>query len=265
MRGSRPRTFSARTSSVSRTTLRQALGRLEQEGLDLPPEGAGHLRRRAAGRAPGCCSPPTGSSRRSSAGWVARSAPSVRRHRAWAAAGLGLRLAGAAAGQLRGDLERIRSIDGLKAMYVINCLPERPRRRGRVARGCRIASTGRLRERCGLRAAGGRRVVEAMPAEVASRELLEVEPERPLMLIESVTWDDSGGPFDCYQTLDAHRSTEDRDRGGRGTAAARLRSKRRKGSAPRGRDSARPRAGRMPTSSRRRSRILAAPRRPSCR
>ena len=43
-------------------------------------------------------------------------------------------------------------------------------------------------------------MVEALPAEELLGQLLEVPPRTPLVFIESVTWDRTGQPFDCYQT-----------------------------------------------------------------
>ena len=57
----------------------------------------------------------------------------------------------------------------------------------------------RLRERYGVEAAGGRRVVEAMAAQERLAKLLQVPPNTPLIFVESVTWDSSRRPFDCYQ------------------------------------------------------------------
>jgi hypothetical protein len=49
-------------------------------------------------------------------------------------------------------------------------------------------------------AAGGRRVVESLPSEELLAKLLEVPPRTPLLFVESVTWNESGQSFDCYQT-----------------------------------------------------------------
>jgi GntR family transcriptional regulator len=59
---------------------------------------------------------------------------------------------------------------------------------------------GRIKERAGVEAAGGRRVLEAVRAEERLAHLLVVPIGSPLVFIESVTWDRNLRPFDCYQT-----------------------------------------------------------------
>ncbi len=183
---------------VSRTTLRQALSRLEQEGLITRQKGRGTF--------------VDGSRPRS---WLLQSSGGFFEEEVGR---MGREVSSGVLGVVRGPLpvwacdllalpigsagvtiERIRSVEGLKAMYVVNCLP------ARVADAVESLKADeslyqRLREQCDLRAAGGRRVVEAMPAEDRLAKLLEVKPRTPLMLIESVTWDASAEPFDCYQS-----------------------------------------------------------------
>ena len=96
-------------------------------------------------------------------------------------------------------LERVRSVDGLVAMYVVNHLPEQYADAVLALKGGE-SLYHRLREQYQLEAAGGRRVVEALPAEELLAKLLEVPPRTPLMFVESVTWDRAMQPFDCYQT-----------------------------------------------------------------
>ena len=58
----------------------------------------------------------------------------------------------------------------------------------------------RLREEHSVEPAGGRRVLESVPAGDLLANLLGVQPQSPLVFIESVTWDRTMEPFDCYQT-----------------------------------------------------------------
>jgi DNA-binding GntR family transcriptional regulator len=46
---------------------------------------------------------------------------------------------------------------------------------------------------------GGRRTLEAIPAESWLAERLEAKPDAPLAFIESVTWDSNMNPFDSYR------------------------------------------------------------------
>jgi GntR family transcriptional regulator len=188
----------SRHHGVSRTTTRQALGRLEQRGLIQRRKGHGTFVAESR---------PRSWLLQSSAGFFQDElermgkvvASTVLRSVArgalppWATAALGL------AGSEGATLERVRSIDGLVAMYVVNhvspglgelVLPlDEPNQ----------SLYQRLKDRAGVEAAGGRRVLEAVAAEQRLAELLEVRVGAPLVFIESVTWDSNLRPFDCYQ------------------------------------------------------------------
>jgi GntR family transcriptional regulator len=183
---------------VSRTTLRQALSRLEQEGLVSRHKGRGTFVEGTR---------PRSWLLQSSAGFfqeeverMGRQVTSrVRRVErgplpGWACGALALQ-----PGSVGLTLERVRLVDGLVAMYVVNHLPERFAD-AVLSLGEDESLYQRLREHHGLEAAGGRRVVEALPAEELLAKLLEVAPRTPLVFVESVAWDSSGQPFDCYQT-----------------------------------------------------------------
>jgi GntR family transcriptional regulator len=183
---------------VSRTTLRQALGRLEQAGLISRHKGRGTFVEGTR---------PRSWLLQSSAGFfeeeVERMGRQVTSHvrrvergplPTWASDALEL-----PAGSVGLTLERVRSVDGFVAMYVVNHLLEQ------YADAVLSLKAGeslyhRLREQYQLEAAGGRRVVEALAAEDRLAKLLEVPPQTPLMFVESVTWDSAMRPFDCYQT-----------------------------------------------------------------
>lgn len=183
---------------VSRTTLRQGLGRLEQGGLISRHKGRGTFVEGTRSRS---------WLLQSSAGFfeeeverMGRQVTSnVRRVErgplpTWASDALEL-----PAGSVGLTLERVRSIDGLVAMYVVNHLPEQYADAVISLKGGESLYR-RLRELYHLEAAGGRRVVEALPAEDLLAKLLEVPPRTPLLLVESVTWNSAMQPFDCYQT-----------------------------------------------------------------
>jgi GntR family transcriptional regulator len=112
----------------------------------------------------------------------------------WAVAALGL------AGAEGATLERVRSIDGLVAMYNVNHLPPGLAELVLPLEDANESLYRRLKDRAGVEAAGGRRVLEAVRAEERLAELLEVPVGSPLVFIESTTWDRNLRPFDCYQT-----------------------------------------------------------------
>jgi GntR family transcriptional regulator len=184
--------------AVSRTTVRQALARLEQEGLVSRRKGQGTFVRdrwprswlvQASGgffqeEEARTGHPVTSQVRRVERGVLP----------AWAADTLSL-----ASGGLGVTLERIRSSDGLIAMYNVNYLPERFAETV-VSLRTDESLYQRLREEHGVEAAGGRRVLEAVSAEARLASLLDVPPHTPLAYIESVVWDRSMQPFDCSQS-----------------------------------------------------------------
>jgi GntR family transcriptional regulator len=183
---------------VSRTTVRQALGRLEQEGLIARRKGQGTFVQE--GR-------PRSWLLQSSAGFfqdesarLGRSVTSeirrAERHAlpTWACDALGLEPESVGV-----TLERIRSIDGLVAMYNVNHLPERFA--GTVLSLKPDESLYEcLHQEHGVEPTGGKRELEAVPAEELLGSLLGVPPKTPLVYIESVTWDRALQPFDCYQS-----------------------------------------------------------------
>lgn len=95
-------------------------------------------------------------------------------------------------------VERIRNVDGEVALYVVNHLKaELDEALAPLDEGGSLYEL--LEERAGLVVAGGRRQVEAVKAGVKLGELLEVESSAPLAFIESVSWDETGRPFDCFR------------------------------------------------------------------
>jgi GntR family transcriptional regulator len=184
---------------LSRTTIRQALARLEQEGLIVRRKGQGTFVADSRARS---------WLLQSSAGFfeeeverMGRLVTSVVLRTVvrgalprWAAAALGL------AGAEGATLERVRSVDGLVAMYNVNHLPPGLAELVLPLRDPNESLYGRIKERAGVEAVGGRRVLEAVRAEQRLAELLEVPVGAPLVFIESVTWDRNLRPFDVYQS-----------------------------------------------------------------
>jgi len=186
--------------AVSRSVIRQALARLEQEGL---------LSRRRGHGTFVTSKQPHSWQLQSSAGFfenevgrLGRSVTSrvlrteVEPLPLWAAELLGL-----PAGALGVVLERLRSVDGLLTLYDLNYLPERF---AETVTSLRADPKGSLYEvlkgRHDVSVAGGHRIIEAIVATDALAALLEVATGDPLLLIEAVDLDAAHEPFDCYRT-----------------------------------------------------------------
>jgi GntR family transcriptional regulator len=191
---------------VSRTTVRQALAELEDEGMI----------RRDKGRGTFVADPQSTSwLLQSSAGFyeeamrAGRSVLSkvlrkeVQLLPNWACDALQL-----PPGSEGMTIERLRWVDDRLVMYVINHLPARLK--GAVAEA--DLATGSLyrtlEDRTALEVFGGRRAVEAVTAQEDLAQLLEVEAGAPLLFVESVSWDREGLPFECYRAW--HRADRTR-------------------------------------------------------
>jgi len=183
---------------LSRTTVRQALGRLEQRGLIERLKGQGTFVRR--GR-PGLWL------LQSSEGFfqdevdrLGRTVTSrvLRAERGtlppWACRSLEL-----PAGSVGATLERLRAVDGLVALYVVNHLVEGVADAALAVDNPNASLYGRLRDRAGITPHGGRRTLEAVAAEPWLADLLELKAGAPVAFIESVAWDAELRPFDCYR------------------------------------------------------------------
>lgn len=184
--------------SVSRTTIRQALARLEQRGLIRRRTGVGTFVQSAQ---PGLwLLQSTEGFFQTEVDRLGRSVTSriLRAERGrlpnWACTALGVPL-----GSTGGTLERLRSIDGLVTLYVVNYLPERLAEAALAFTNQDESLYRRLQKLEGIEVVGGRRFVEAVPAEGRIAGLLEVETGTPLALIESASWGRDLRPFDCYR------------------------------------------------------------------
>jgi GntR family transcriptional regulator len=183
--------------SLSRTTVRQALGALEREAMIRREKGRGTF-----------IAEPRASS------WLLQSshgfheeavraghtvASRVLRREVevlprWAADALAL-----APGSEGVTLERVRWMDDRLVMYVLNHLPPDLAETVLAADLENGSLYGVLEEREGLAVFGGRRLVEAITAEDELARLLEVESGAPLLFVESVSWNEDLRPFECYR------------------------------------------------------------------
>jgi GntR family transcriptional regulator len=183
---------------LSRTTIRQALGRLEQRGLINRIKGQGTFVQRAQ---PGLWL------LQSSEGFFQEEVDRLGRTvtsrilRAehgplpdWACQELEL-----PAGSHGATLERLRAVDGQVALFVVNCLPDHVAEAALAVQNPNESLYRRLGERAGIVPHGGRRTLEAIAARSRVAELLELRPGAPVAFIESVAWDENLKPFDTYR------------------------------------------------------------------
>jgi GntR family transcriptional regulator len=184
---------------VSRATVRQALSRLENEGMIHRFKGRGTF--------------VTDSRHRS---WMLQSSEGffhdevgrlglevtsrvlraeVASLPTWASQALGL-----AVGAEGAVLERLRFIDGDVVLHVTDYLLPRYAPIALSLRDRDGSLYERLSSEQGVSVHGGRRIMEATHGSPAIAKLLEVGPRTPLLLIESVSWDDRLEPFHCYHS-----------------------------------------------------------------
>jgi GntR family transcriptional regulator len=183
---------------LSRTTIRQALARLEQRGLIERRKGQGTFVR----------SGETGL-------WLLQSSEGffqdevdrfgrtvssriLRAERgplpAWATDALDLPRSSHGA-----TLERVRSVDGAVALYVVNHLPSDLADAALAIGNPNESLYRRLSERAGVIPHGGHRTLEAAAADEWLAQLLELPLGGAVAFIESVAWDAQMKPFDCYR------------------------------------------------------------------
>jgi GntR family transcriptional regulator len=183
---------------LSRTTIRQALGRLERGGLISRRKGRGTFVE--ATRQPSWLVQSSGGFFQEEVERLGRHVTSavrraeVRPFPPWAAQALGL--PPHSSGVM---LERLRWVDGLVSLFSINYLPERFATTISSMTDANASLYLVLKEQHGVEVAGGRRSIEAVPADDLLAELLQVPARTPLALIQSVSWDAALEPFDCYQ------------------------------------------------------------------
>jgi GntR family transcriptional regulator len=183
---------------LSRTTVRQALGRLEQRGLIQRLKGQGSFVRRGE---PGLWL------LQSSEGFfhdevdrLGRTVTSmILRAETEALPSWAARVLQVPEGSRGASLERLRSVDGLVALYVVNHLVGEAAEAALAIANPNESLYRRLRERAGVIPHGGRRTLEAIAAEASIAARLQLAPGSPVAFIESVAWDADQRPFDCYR------------------------------------------------------------------
>jgi GntR family transcriptional regulator len=183
---------------LSRTTVRQALARLEQEGMVNRRKGFGTFVASASPRMwllqsqDGFFQEETSRMGRAVSSEILNRGVEELPH--WAADALGL-----PQGAEGVVMERLRSVDGQIALCVTDCLPTSFAEVVLSMDGSQSLYQ-RLREAHGLEVAGGRRFLEAVPAGKKLARLLQVTPADPLIFIESVSWDSQMRPFHSYRS-----------------------------------------------------------------
>lgn len=182
---------------LSRTTVRQALARLEQQGALKRVRGQGTYIQQARSRSWMLHSPLglfQGEMHRHASVTSRILRAEVAPLPSWATDALGL-----PPGSAGVTLERLRSVDDLLVLYVVNHLPEEFADTVLSYESPDDSLYQRLRERMGVEVISGVRNIQAVDAEERMAALLEVPAGAPLALIESVSWDESLRPFDCYR------------------------------------------------------------------
>jgi GntR family transcriptional regulator len=183
---------------ISRSTVRQALGLLENEGMVTRHKGRGTFVSDSSTRSWLLQAP--GGFFHDEVDRLGRPVTSKLLHAGveglppWAAEALGL---GEGSEGVR--LERLRYVQGQLALYETSYLPAdvAPTVLGGDVE---MGSLYELLETAhGLKPVGGRRVFEALAAPKPVAELLEVKRGAPLVYIESIAWDAALKPFHCYR------------------------------------------------------------------
>jgi GntR family transcriptional regulator len=182
---------------VSRSTVRQALGELEAEGMIRRDKGRGTFVAEPRSTAwllqssHGFYEEAVGAGHAVGSRVLRRGLEALPR---WACDALDL-----AEGSMGVTVERLRWVDDRLVMYVITHLP------AYLAEVVLAADleTGSLYQTLekgkGVSVFGGRRVVEAVTGQEELARLLKVQPGAPLLFVESVSWDRDLRPFECYR------------------------------------------------------------------
>jgi GntR family transcriptional regulator len=183
---------------VSRSTVRQALASLEQEGLIRREKGRGSYVAESQRRswllqsAEGLFQDETER--------VGRSVSSrILRLELGSLPGWALDVLKLPKGSEGVTLERVRAIDGEVALYVVNHLPAWLAEPVLSMQDPNESLYRLLKESMGVEVAGAHRTLEAIRAGSRLGPLLEVPPSAPVVAIHSVAWDRQLRPFDCYR------------------------------------------------------------------
>lgn len=183
--------------SASRTSVREALSRLETAGIISRQQGKGAFVERAQG--PSAWTLPSAPSLLGEYSEDGRSALSSEILRAgieplpsWAAAVVG-RDAPDGQGFV---LERVRAVGARTAVHVINYMPAQFAGVLPDLRDPRASLYAAITCVVGVRIARMHRTIEAAIADRTLASLLEVEPGHPIVVVEAVAYDQSGEPID---------------------------------------------------------------------
>lgn len=183
--------------SASRTSVRDALARLESAGIISRQQGKGAFVERTQG--PSAWTLPSAPSLLGEYSEDGRSALSSEILRAgleplpsWAAAVVG-RDAPDGQGFV---LERVRAVGARTAVHVINYMPSRLAGVLPDLRDPRASLYAAINRVAGVRIARMHRTIEAAAADRTIASLLEVEPGHPIVVVEAVAYDQSGEPID---------------------------------------------------------------------
>ena len=182
---------------LSRTTVRQALSRLEQQGTVKRIRGQGTYIDQGRPRSWMLHSPLglfQGEMHRHGLVTSKVLRTDVSPLPSWATDALGL-----PPGSIGVTLERLRFVDGLLVIYVVNHLPSDFAETVLSFETPDDSLYQRLREQHSVEVVSGVRNIQAVDAEERMAAMLDVPAGFPLALIESVSWDESLRPFDCYR------------------------------------------------------------------
>lgn len=181
---------------VSRTSVREALSRLERAGIINRHQGKGAFVEGGSG--PWSWTLPSAPSLLGQLGEDGQSALTSRILRAgvemlppWAAA--------AFKGEPGGTgfvLERVRAVGSQTAVHVVNYMPQRFAGVLPELRNPRASLYQAMTSVVGIRVARMHRTIEAMTADRTLAALLEVEEGHPIVLVEAVAYDQAGEPID---------------------------------------------------------------------
>jgi GntR family transcriptional regulator len=97
-------------------------------------------------------------------------------------------------------LERLRFINGNVALHVTDYLLPRYGHAAASLQQRDGSLYDRLREESGAFVHGGRRIIEAACAPASVAALLDVAATTPLLLVESISWNATHEPFHCYHS-----------------------------------------------------------------
>lgn len=184
---------------ASRTSVRDALERLESAGLIARHQGRGAFVQ--ASTAPSAWTLPSAPSllgEHSEGGHSALSSEIIRGGIELLPPGAAAVVGGhgAAAESFGFVLERVRSVEGRRAVHVINYMPRRFHGLLPDLRNPRASLYATISRVTGVRIARMHRTIEAAVADHTLGRLLEVEPGHPIVVVEAVAYDHTGEPID---------------------------------------------------------------------